>query len=69
MSNEKPLDRPNVDDGECWLNLNGWGEAGYMDGGREQEAECRLLRKNEHCAMHSTAAHAARMRTTSRRDH
>ena len=37
----------------CWLNLNGWGDAGYMDGGPEQDRECKTLRGDAVCAVHS----------------
>lgn len=40
---------------ECWLITNGWGEAGYMEPGREQEQaeECQRLRGTETCPVHS----------------
>jgi hypothetical protein len=37
---------------ECWLNLNGWGDALYMDGGQDQADECRRLRGDEECYIH-----------------
>ena len=46
----------------CWLWDNGYAMsrdendndvlAGYMDGGEEQEAECRALRGDEPCLVH-----------------
>jgi hypothetical protein len=29
----------------CWLEENGWGEAGYMDDPKEQAEECAMLRE------------------------
>jgi hypothetical protein len=47
-------------DPECWLWFNGWATvdewgklAGYMDGGQEQAQECKALRGNETCIVHS----------------
>jgi hypothetical protein len=37
---------------ECWLDSNGWGEAGYMDNGQEQASECATLRGVETCPVH-----------------
>lgn len=36
----------------CWLELNGWGSALYMDDGREQATECAKLRGNDSCKRH-----------------
>lgn len=38
---------------ECWLNLNGWGDAGYMERPAEQAAECERLRGYAECAVHA----------------